>query len=255
MPDPAGLAAVNLTNPQSLNRYAYALNNPVKFTDPIGMYCYYGDTGGGDQQLADNNDQSQWDYHSSQSECETADENGNRGLWTNDDETHQTPDGDWVDNDNRPEQYTMGAHTPIPTSTMDAVQKTLISVQANGFHLQGIQHLSAMDIFKWSWGPGHSPNGPHSLAGPFYWHGNWCGAGGSGSPTDAQDAACMVHDYLYDRYGYRIGSNFDGYNPGLQEINQGLCDTAGSGFITAYFNFGVQAANLDPTNIANPSCK
>jgi hypothetical protein len=254
-PDPSGLAYAHPSNPQSLNLYAYALNNPLKYTDPTGMYCYYGDTGGGAQEDADKQDASQWDYHSSQSECETADENGNKGQWINDDETHQTPGGDWVDNDNRPEGYTIGLNTPIPNSTMSAVQNTLSAVQANGFYLQGIQNFSAMDVFRWSWRDGHSPNGPHSLAGTLYWHGNWCGAGGSGSPTDAQDAACMVHDYLYAQYGYTPASNFDGYNPGLQEINQGLCDTAGSGLITAYFNFGVQAANLDPTNIANPSCK
>jgi len=33
-PDPAGLAAVDLTNPQSLNRYAYVLNKPTTLTDP-----------------------------------------------------------------------------------------------------------------------------------------------------------------------------------------------------------------------------
>jgi RHS repeat-associated protein len=36
-PDPAGLAAANLSNPQSLNRYAYALNNPLTLTDPLGL--------------------------------------------------------------------------------------------------------------------------------------------------------------------------------------------------------------------------
>lgn len=38
-PDPAGLAAVDLSNPQSLNRYAYVLNSPVNFIDPLGLYC------------------------------------------------------------------------------------------------------------------------------------------------------------------------------------------------------------------------
>jgi hypothetical protein len=36
-PDPAGLAAVDLTNPQSLNRYAYVMNNPMVLFDPLGM--------------------------------------------------------------------------------------------------------------------------------------------------------------------------------------------------------------------------
>jgi RHS repeat-associated protein len=36
-PDPAGLAAVDPTNPQSWNRYAYALNNPLALTDPLGL--------------------------------------------------------------------------------------------------------------------------------------------------------------------------------------------------------------------------
>ena len=39
-PDPAGLAAVDPTNPQSWNRYAYVLNNPLAYVDPLGLdYC------------------------------------------------------------------------------------------------------------------------------------------------------------------------------------------------------------------------
>jgi RHS repeat-associated protein len=38
-PDPAGLAAANPANPQSWNRYAYVLNNPLGFVDPLGLDC------------------------------------------------------------------------------------------------------------------------------------------------------------------------------------------------------------------------
>lgn len=112
-PDPSGLYFADPNNPQSLNLYSYALNNPLKNTDPTGLYCYYGDTGGGAQEDADKQDASQFDFHSSQSECETADENGNKGQWINDSETHQTGSGDWVDNDNRPQEYTLGHIIPL----------------------------------------------------------------------------------------------------------------------------------------------
>ncbi|HWR34952.1 MAG TPA: RHS repeat-associated core domain-containing protein, partial [Clostridia bacterium] len=42
-PDPAGLAAVDLLNPQSWNRYAYVMNRPTNLIDPLGL----GDCGPG----------------------------------------------------------------------------------------------------------------------------------------------------------------------------------------------------------------
>jgi RHS repeat-associated protein len=42
-PDPMGIASGSLTNPQSLNLYAYALNNPLINIDPDGRECVWDD--------------------------------------------------------------------------------------------------------------------------------------------------------------------------------------------------------------------
>jgi RHS repeat-associated protein len=55
VPDPLGIGAASLTNPQTLNQYAYVNGNPMNFVDPSGLdgecaddpSCG-GDLGGGD---------------------------------------------------------------------------------------------------------------------------------------------------------------------------------------------------------------
>ena len=42
-PDPAGLKAADPRNPQSWNRYAYVLNNPLRGVDPLGLFCVWDD--------------------------------------------------------------------------------------------------------------------------------------------------------------------------------------------------------------------
>ncbi|QHN03183.1 hypothetical protein FTO74_07230 [Granulicella sp. WH15] len=123
-PDPSGLAYADQSNPQSLNLYSYALNNPLKNTDPTGLYCYYGSTD------ADSNDASQYDFHSSSGECTAADENGNKGEWVPDASTTVNVNAETGDTDttsvftgntgNVQNQSTQSSHTTgcpsVPTA-------------------------------------------------------------------------------------------------------------------------------------------
>ena len=54
MPDPYA-GSYDTGNPQSFNRYAYALNNPLKFIDPTGLYCQW-EWGPDDDDPADGGD-------------------------------------------------------------------------------------------------------------------------------------------------------------------------------------------------------
>jgi RHS repeat-associated protein len=79
-PDPSGLYFANPYNPQSLNLYSYARNNPLKNTDPTGLDCVYlNDDGTGVQSV---------DHNSNFGECVGTDANGNPngsngGYWVN----------------------------------------------------------------------------------------------------------------------------------------------------------------------------
>jgi RHS repeat-associated protein len=67
-PDPSGMDLANPLDPQQLNLYAYARNNPLTFTDPFGLDCAYLNNAGNGIESVDTN--------SSGGECQ-----GTGGYW------------------------------------------------------------------------------------------------------------------------------------------------------------------------------
>ncbi len=219
--DPSGLYFANPTNPQSLNLYSYARNNPLKFTDPTGMYCYYGD-----DSYESNQDSSNYDFRSSKSSCEAS-----GGQWTNDAATHQIKGGDWVDNDGRPEEYlfdagvTTGPNQSAVTYGLGAGVDmiTTVSYAMADIPIAISNSMTGMVT-------GSSGSTPYfRLFG-----GHWCGPGGGGSSIGGIDAACQAHDACYETAGLDASINTSSVSltpaqaQAAQACNQALYDAARS---------------------------
>ncbi|MBZ5524221.1 MAG: RHS repeat-associated core domain-containing protein [Acidobacteriia bacterium] len=89
-PDPY-LGSMDLAHPQSLNRYAYVLNNPVNLRDPLGLNCVWDDGSydddedpvTGNQKGCENAGGTWYDYHVGMQDWSlTADGTGNAYLDT-----------------------------------------------------------------------------------------------------------------------------------------------------------------------------
>jgi RHS repeat-associated protein len=222
-PDPSGLYYADPTNPQSFNLYSYALNNPLGNTDPTGLFCYYGDPNSASDQM----DPSQFDYHSSQADCEAPDENGNVGQWTKDAETHYTASG-WVDNDNRTEAYAIGMDTSTDTSPIKSSADLLsgISIDAVvwiGGYLENTG-IAATNLIS------HAVGGPQYPKNRYFGT-HYCGPGGAGKPTGVVDSGCKVHDDCLDAAGLSASNNTGGtvtlaQASALQACNQALYGVA-----------------------------
>src|ERR1700758_1866007 len=110
-PDPSGQYFANPNNPQSLNLYSYAQNNPLINTDPTGLYCDYSDHNDPESGF----DASQFDYRSDSQEC-----GKNGGQWVSDAYTHTNSNGISMDDGDRPE-YAVSSLTSVNTSPIPSV--------------------------------------------------------------------------------------------------------------------------------------
>jgi RHS repeat-associated protein len=234
-PDPYQ-GSYDFSNPQSLNRYVYAGNNPLSSVDPSGLQA---PTVGG--------------YSSNDPNCYSGDVNcgstwgnaftggGNPGLLWNQSAQSEAAwsiaEG-FVPSLSIQEGYLMlflptdpiSQFFPDPFHPGD----TLLNVyQEEAWVNLGNAVTMSVPADVWTW----SLNQSTPSAG--LWHyGRWAGQGGAGLPISNADAGAMMHDYCYAMNGNLTASaNFGGFNAALQGCNQALCNTESQ--IAAQLNQGI----------------
>lgn len=212
-PDPSQLYYADPTNPQSLNLYAYARNNPLINIDPNGLdacvyenddkngdatsYTILNDVNGGGIACDGNG------FYVTMTQQVTG-----VGFNSNGDLTVAgTADGNLINSDG-------SAYNPAQSITVDAnggpgLYTTLPIISS------GIQYVATV------------PSGfaQYPVSGPWT-YGNYCGSNGQGAAINQTDAGCLVHDACYWESGFKSTTNLGPHNAALQACNQQLCDTA-----------------------------
>lgn len=238
-PDPYS-GSYDFSNPQSLNRYSYVLNNPLAMTDPSGQFtqgpaAYVGTaicgpecgaiaaiaSGVGELLVGlfgFGGPSFHGSLHPRPTDTGTWDGNFGESLGIG----NQVPQYDWA--------IAPALGLPDPGCDFGSCgggsSNILGASSAVLVHYPFNSQVIFPEIAFLNWWERQDTK-PHGL----WTYGNWCGQGGAGNPIDGHDTNCMLHDYCYYRHHFTATSNFDllplDQRAQLQGCNQQLCNAEG----------------------------
>ncbi|HET9088311.1 MAG TPA: RHS repeat-associated core domain-containing protein [Acidobacteriaceae bacterium] len=227
-PDPSN-ASYDLANPQSFNRYAYVGNRPLSFIDPLGLRpanCYIaqsecwgrgepsGTSGGGDGEFTTYNwvsgDNGAYGYSSDTWSNMMQDGYGG-GITDGYGGALLSADGQIVG-------YTWMTLSPLMSGPSSLIPSGTVAI-GGGYSTAPNNGLPTPSKFK------------ATIPGT-----NYCGPGGSGTPTDQTDAACAAHDLCYQNAGATFRNNIPFWptsaqqRAAMQACDGNLCSTLNSNY-------------------------
>jgi RHS repeat-associated protein len=250
----------DFTNPQSFNRYSYASNDPVNYLDPSGLDGVSPTAGVGAVGGCIGAAASEGTDYIADIGCGWSLFKGIESLFSGPSfhgtlKPRPTNTAGWDGNFGE----SLGIPTTVPPGNLGLGMALGLPSQGCEFGACGAGPMGVTDnppgvpsnitisippaAWYWATHGSHSPVS-HSL----WWHGNWCGVGGSGLPTDDADASCLIHDYCYFAIGVTAGNNWLGAPVGktgaIRGCNQQLCDneffsggTVPSASVQLFFTF------------------
>jgi RHS repeat-associated protein len=228
-PDPY-LGSIALANPQSLNRYSYVLNEPLRGRDPLGLECVWDD---GSFDSLDDVDTGSFEG------CQGA--GGAGGTWV--DHSYFVDGGlpDWNPN---PSSDLASYAASIPTAYADnSGVGTAGSITAAAGILMTQIGLVAVATEQTVEGAAMNvANLPEILKGTQnprrLFNTNYCGPGGAGPTRRNTDPSCKAHDHCFDNakldandyvlYKFGLKTLTPGQVQSAQQCNQQLCASAGA---------------------------